>query len=465
MLEDKDRMESADSSTNNPGQPASQEVTPEAIAPAAPQAEPVTELQTEQVVESQAESPAMELPEIPAPTPGPAPVPLYNPPKPEPRTSGGGWRTFAAAVALVALSTAIGSGSTYYLMSQNQSNSRPIGVVETPVKTISQNSTIPVASAGNVIGDIFRDVSPAVVAVSVTSGFQGEGQGSGFVVDSRGYILTNYHVIEGADRISVKFVDGTTLAAKVIGTVKRKDLALLQVDPGNRTLIAAPLGDSDDVEVGEMAIAIGNPFGQEFTVTAGIISGLDREIEEEGAEAVVIPGAIQTDAAINPGNSGGPLINSRGEVVGINTAIDSPLRANVGIGFAVPINAAKEVLPNLIEGKKVQYAFLGVGLLDMDRQTARLLGTDVTYGAIVRSVQEGSAAEEAGLRAPTFDDSGYPKTADVIIEADGARIASANDLISLIARKKVGDQLTLVVLRGDERITLTATLGGREADE
>jgi len=468
MLDDKDRLPEIPSeglSLEKEQPSTAANATPEPAPAVESIVAPVQPTAQSQTGEPSAEHPAMELPEIPAPMAAPAPMPLYNPPKAEPRKpSSGGWKLFAAAVALVAVSTGVGSGTTYYFMSQQAENSRPIGVVDSSVKT-SANTVQLVDQNGNVIPEIFRSVRAAVVSIDVSSGqgfWQASGQGSGFVVDPRGYILTNYHVIDSAANVSVTFYDGTTLPAKVVGTLKRRDLAVLQVDPGTRTLVAAPLGDSDSVEVGELAVAIGNPFGQEFTVTAGIISALDRDIEEEGT---VVPGAIQTDAAINPGNSGGPLLNSRGEVIGINTAIDGTVGVNVGIGFAVPINAAKEALPSLIAGESVQYPFLGVGLDDMNAQGARQLGVDVTYGAVVTSVQPNSAAEAAGIQPPTYDNRGYVKSADVIIEADGTRINTSNDLIRVIARKNIGDRITLVVVRGDEEITLEATLGAAEAKE
>ncbi|MFZ5814914.1 MAG: S1C family serine protease [Bacillota bacterium] len=417
------------------------------------------------VEEPQQVEPALELPEIPAPAP--APAPLYSPPAPEPRRSGSGWRLFAAALALVVISTAVGSGTTYYLMSKYQQESRPIGysLIESPgMKAISQTTA---EAAASVVPSIYRRVAPSVVAITVSAGdgfFRSQGSGSGFVVDPRGYILTNYHVVDQAQRIQVKFVDGTTMNAKVVGTHRWRDLAVLKVEPGNRSLVAAPLGDSDQVEVGELAIAIGNPFGQEFTVTAGIVSALNREITEEG-NPVSIPGAIQTDAAINPGNSGGPLLNARGEVIGINTAIEGPVRGNVGLGFAVPVNLAKEILPKLIAGEKLQKPFLGVSLRDMNAQAAQLLGTDVREGTIVWGVEPGSAAEKAGLQPPTFDETNLLKSADVIVKANETEIRNTSDLINFIARQKIGDTITLTVVRGKERVTLQATLGAADIEE
>lgn len=405
---------------------------------------------------------AMELPEIPVTPVIYEGVPLPPPHEPKARKRGG-WKWFAAAVALVAVGAGVGSATTWTLAQQYMKAKTPIGyeLQSSGAKPVAQS----VSEVGaSVVPAIYKQVGPSVVSIVVSSGrgfSQAQGQGSGFVVDPRGYVLTNNHVIDGAKSINVKFVDGTSLPAKVIGTDPRKDLAVLQIDPGNRSLVVAPLGDSSKVDVGELAVAIGNPFGQEFTVTAGIVSALNRDIEEENG--MVIPGAIQTDAAINPGNSGGPLLNANGEVIGINTAIDGSagVRGNVGIGFAVPINAAKEILPTLMSGQKVQYPFLGVELRDLTEQAAKVLGTQETQGAVIWNVVADSAAAKAGLKAPTADASGFVTAADVVVEIDGKQITSADDLVKYVSSKKVGDAISMVVLRGGEKLTLQATLGAR----
>ncbi|MBP2019925.1 S1-C subfamily serine protease [Symbiobacterium terraclitae] len=411
-------------------------------------------------------SPELELPEIPASPEVPAApvVPLYSPPEPEQREPrrGTGWRMLAAAVALVMLSAAVGSASTYYLM-RNQQAAAPSGYQPNSPAQSLQPVVQTVAEAGaSVIPEIYKRVAPAVVAVDVV-GRQGwyrtAGSGSGFVVDPAGYILTNYHVVEYAQNITVKFLDGTALSATVVGTDRTSDLAVLKVDPGDKQLVVAPLGDSDQVQVGELAIAIGNPYGHEFTVTAGIVSALNREITEE---TTTIPGAIQTDAAINPGNSGGPLLNGRGEVIGVNTAISAPSQfsGNVGLGFAVPINTAKEILPTLMAGQDVQRPYLGVYLEDLNERYARLLGLDSTEGALVTQVLEGSAAEKAGLRNPETDRFGLV-SADVIVAVDGRKVANSSELVSRIGGYKVGDTVELTIIRDGQELTLKATLGAR----
>lgn len=411
-------------------------------------------------------NPVMELPEIPASMPETLPAPIVPEAAAEaaPKRSRSGWKLFAAALALVAFGAGIGSATTLVLSSQMRL-AAPVGyewAQTTGSKLVSDTTVDP-----SLIPAIYRKLGPSVVKIDVRtqSGWSsGSGSGSGFVVDSRGYILTNFHVINNATQIRVKFIDGTVMEGKVTGTDKYKDLAVIKVDPGNRSLIAAPLGDSDEVQVGELAIAIGSPFGQEFTVTAGIVSALNREIVgEDPTNPFGIKGSIQTDAAINPGNSGGPLINSRGQVIGINTAIDGPVRGNVGIGFAVPINAAKDILPTLIAGQKVQYAYLGVTMNDMTPELARILGVDVTEGALIREAHPDAPAGKAGLRSAGVNSRNQLVSADIVVEIDGKPIRSSKDLSDYVQTKRVGDTITLTVVRGKERLALTATLGDREA--
>jgi S1-C subfamily serine protease len=371
---------------------------------------------------------------------------------------GGFWKKAIAAVALVVVGAGAGAATTAGMMRQYMKERTPIGVPEnwltktTPVaQTIQEGTTV--------VTDVYKRVGPSVVSLDVRTA-RGGATGSGFVVDPAGYILTNHHVIEGARSIKVHFLDGTMLDGTVVGSDQFQDLAMVKVDPGNRTLVAAPLGDSDKTQVGELAIAIGAPFGVENTVTAGIISGLNRELEEPG---VKIKGVLQTDAAINPGNSGGPLLNARGEVIGINTAIEGPVQGNVGIGYAVPINTAKELLPELKQGNKV-YPWLGVQLDDLDEQKAKQLRMNITEGAIVVDVLEGTPAEKAGLQPPAATPRGVYVQADVIVSVDGKPVKNAQDLIDHIRSKKVGDTVSLEVVRGTQRLTLSATLAPRPAE-
>ncbi len=270
------------------------------------------------------------------------------------------------------------------------------------------------------------------------------GLGSGFVVNPDGYVVTNNHVVDGATEISVKLADGREFPARVVGRDPRTDIALLKVEA--RGLPTIHLGDSAALKVGEPVMAIGNPFGLEQTVTTGIVSATGRVIGEGPYDDF-----IQTDASINPGNSGGPLINGRGQVVGINTAIVSRSGGSVGIGFAIPVNLAKPVVSQLAAAGHVTRGWLGVGIQPLTADLAKSFKVTGTDGALVTSVSEGSPAAKAGL-----------KQGDVIVEYDGRPVARAGDLPRAVAETPVGRAVSLKVVRDGAPVTLTATVGRLE---
>jgi S1-C subfamily serine protease len=403
--------------------------------------------------------PMLELPEIPATT-APAvayPVVIESEPAPKPRR--GGWKMAAAAVLLVGMGAAVGSATTVGLSRSNL----PIGYQAPSMTQVSAGALA--AASPTLVSEVYKKAVPSVVTIKVTvkqGNKSGQATGTGFVVDPQGFILTNNHVIEGATKVTVKFVDGTLLDATVIGTDKSRDLAVLKVDPGNRKLIAAELGDSSTVQVGEIAIAIGTPFDNDFTVTSGIVSGLNRDIKEVN-NPFPIQGGIQTDASINPGNSGGPLLNANGQVIGINTAIDSPVGGSVGLGFAVPVNAAKEVLAQLEAGQTVQSTagYLGVSMQTIDETLATDLGLTVKAGVAISDVVAGSPAEKAGLKSSVTAANGQVTSVDVIVAIDGKAITTTDELAKIIQQHKSGDQVKLSVVRGTEHLEVTATLGSR----
>ncbi|MGC8972272.1 MAG: S1C family serine protease [bacterium] len=297
-------------------------------------------------------------------------------------------------------------------------------------------------------------VGPSVVNVSTRSRVQfffqaipQEGAASGVIISEDGYILTNNHVVEGAQQITVTLADGRTFDAKVVGRDPYTDIAVIKV--GATGLPAAKLGDSTNLKIGQIAIAIGNPFGLGKTVTAGIISALNRSITTESG--TIIEGLIQTDAPINPGNSGGALVNSSGEVIGINTAI---YQGAQGIGFAIPIHLARSIAEQIISKGYASHPWMGVYLDTVDAQISAYYRLPVDYGAIIMDVVRNSPADKSGI-----------KRGDIIVEFNGEKITTADDLVVRVMRCKVGDKVKLGIVRGDQRLTIEVTLEERPRGE
>src|SRR4051812_22265862 len=296
---------------------------------------------------------------------------------------------------------------------------------------------------------------------------RGEATGSGFVIDRSGNILTNAHVVDGAVKVTVQFSDDKTVDAKIVGKDTSTDLALLKVDPDGLSLSPLALGSARSVEVGDPAIAIGNPFGLSRTLTTGVISAKQRRIEAPNGFA--IDNVLQTDAPINPGNSGGPLIDAAGRVIGINSQIETggSSRGNVGIGFAVPIDTALKVLPQLKSSGRVERAWLGGGSLTID---GRLRGLDlsVDQGALVQSVEHGSPAARADIKggdisAQMSDGTPVQLGGDIITAIDGKAVKSSDDLANAVIGRKPGDEVTLKVVRSGKADDVKVTLGKRPA--
>jgi putative serine protease PepD len=327
-----------------------------------------------------------------------------------------------------------------------------------------------VAAAPFALADIVDDVRRSVVAIRTTtvgstggsSGrqFRAEGEGAGIVIDVDGHILTNYHVIENADELSVLMWDGTVARAQVVGADPMNDLAVIRASIQPQRLTPARFGDSDAVRVGETVFAIGNPFQFDFSVTRGIVSGLGRESGSDSASRP-IRGVIQIDAAVNPGNSGGPLFNSRGEVIGINTAIHNPTqqRVFVGVGLAVPSNTALRFMPDMIAGRDITHPQLGISGLTLNALNASDVGVDVDRGVYVTGVAPDGAADSAGLRAASIGSGGaLLRGGDVITAIDGFEVPTMQELARLIDLHDVGDEITLTVVRGGERLEIIAKL-------
>ena len=285
--------------------------------------------------------------------------------------------------------------------------------------------------------------------------YRGRGLGTGVLIDSEGYILTNEHVVHGAEKLTVTLPDGREFKGKVRGADLRSDLAVVQIDA--KDLPVAPLGDSDQVKIGQWAIAIGNPFGfavggSEPTLTVGVISALNRTIRLGGGDRDY-SGLLQTDAAINPGNSGGPLVNIRGEVVGINVAIFSTTGGYQGVGFAIPVNTAKAILGDLIQGKKILYGWLGISAQEVTEELAQHFGLSSEEGIIVANVLQGSPAQKAGL-----------KDGGVLVGFDGQPIKDLRAFLKYVARSKVGQKVVLDVMRDRKQIAVNVEVGERPAD-
>ena len=290
----------------------------------------------------------------------------------------------------------------------------------------------------------------------------GTATGSGFVVDKQGTIITNAHVVEGAREVQVRFdEDDDFVDAKLAGSDPSNDLAVLKIDPDDATLVPLPLGDSSKVAVGDAAIAIGNPFGFSRTVTTGIVSALQRQIE--APNGFPIRNVIQTDASINPGNSGGPLLDGQGRVIGINSQIATGgSSGSVGIGFAVPVNTAKEVLPQLKKGGEVQRAYLGIEMAELNDEIADDLNLPVKRGALIQTIVEGGPADDAGLRGGrTPAGEALVAGGDVIVEVDGKKVESPDDVADAVGGKKPGDEVTIEYYRGDDKRSAEVKLGKR----
>jgi 2-alkenal reductase len=296
--------------------------------------------------------------------------------------------------------------------------------------------------------------------------FYQEGQGSGFVWDQEGHIVTNNHVVEGADEVEVVFWDDTVIEGNVIGTDPDSDLAVVKVDLPAEDLHLVELGDSEELKVGQMAIAIGNPFGQAGTMTRGIISALGRTFRP-GSSPFAIPEMIQTDAAINPGNSGGPLLDSQGRVIGINTLILSRSGSSSGVGFAVPVNMAKQVVPVLIEEGEYKYAWLGITGTDLTLDIVEAMDLPPgTRGALVIEVGQGGPADGAGLRGSTetVEIKGRPLQVggDIILAIDGTPVRDMDDVIVyLVQNTQPGQEVDLSILRDGQEQKLTVALEER----
>ena len=375
-----------------------------------------------------------------------------------------GWAKAGALVgaALLGGVVAVGLGQTF-----------ESGSTTTVIREIQSGTTEPAAfpaNGGKKISDIYEGAKHGVVQVTstsvVSSSFFGaqeqQAQGSGFVIDKDGHVVTNYHVVEGAKKVQVSFSDEEQMDATVVGSDPSTDIAVLKIQGAmSRSLTPLALGDSSVVKVGDAVVAIGNPFGLERTVTAGIVSALQRRIQ--APNGFQIDEVIQTDAAINHGNSGGPLLNANGDVIGVNAQIETESGGNVGIGFAIPIDTVKDVAGQLIKEGKVEHAYLGVELTTITSDLASNFRVPVDKGALIQHVRDGSPAADAGLQGGTTQVVLAGQTfwlgGDVVTKVDGQAIETSDQLASVVTSKQPGDSLDLEVHRGQETLNVKVELG------
>jgi putative serine protease PepD len=344
-----------------------------------------------------------------------------------------GAASVGAVVAILAVSGVFDNGST------TTQSSAP-NTATTPAPTTSVST--PVAASS--VTSIYQRVSKGVVFVENDQGGRAAGSGSGFVIDDAGHIVTNEHVVENGSSFKVRFGEnGDPIPAKLLGADKSNDLAVLQIDPSKAggELRPVQLGSSSSLQPGQPTVAIGSPFGLEGTVTSGIVSALNRTIQAPNGFS--ISGAIQTDAAINPGNSGGPLLDGQGRVIGVNSQIASQSGSNSGVGFAIPVDQVKRVVPFLEQGDKVPHAYLGVGS-----------GDAPAGGALIGQIVAGGPADKAGLRE-----------GDRVVDIGGQPVRAADDLSAAVNDHKPGEKVQVTVERGGQRRTLTVTLGTQPANQ
>ncbi len=318
---------------------------------------------------------------------------------------------------------------------------------------------------------VYEKVADGVVNITSTAVqmdfffnvFPTQGSGSGSIIDSKGHILTNHHVVANAQKLEVTLADESKWPAKLVGSDPDNDLAVIKIDAPKEKLKVIPMGDSKQLRIGQKVLAIGNPFGLERTLTTGIISSLGRTIRSE--TGILMEDIIQTDAAINPGNSGGPLLNSEGEIIGINSAIISPSGGSVGIGFAIPVNVARRIVPELIAKGYVTYPYFGATIMPLFPEVAKYLKLKVEKGAMIAEVVKGGPADKAGLKGGSqrvqVGNMIVIAGGDIVVKVDQHDVKTNDELIRYIREKKPGDTIVLQVYRKGDFVDVKVALGER----
>ena len=338
-----------------------------------------------------------------------------------------------------------------------------------PAQPVQFTGSVSPDEANNI--EIYQRLNPAVVNItSVTYEYNWflepvpqQGTGSGSIIDTKGHVLTNYHVVKDAQELSVSLADGVSYKGKIVGADPENDLAVIKFEPNGSAVAVIPLGSSAHLRVGQKVLAIGNPFGLDRTLTTGIISGLGRPVKTESG--IVIREMIQTDASINPGNSGGPLLNSKGEMIGINTMIFSPSGGSVGIGFAVPVETARRVLPDLMRFGKVQRGWIDITPVQLFPRLVSYASLPVPEGILVSEVAPGSLAEQAGLRggkeAVRYGRSLFYLGGDIIVEVDKMPVTALTELLGALEDNKPGESVEVKIIRNRKPVLLTVKLSQR----
>jgi len=379
--------------------------------------------------------------------------------------------TFMAILASVVVSALVAIAVVNVWPGDNESSPAASSTTDTSSSTpvVASGDQASLNSACLPANEVYQRLRPSLVEITSTASGrfgQSEGMGSGIIVDEQGFILTNYHVVSAADNLEVTLADGSTASATLVGHDPGNDLAVIRIDPPAGGLTAAPLGDADELQVGDPVFAIGNPFGLEATFTEGIVSALDRTYST-GSGTRPLRNMIQTDAAVNPGNSGGPLVNCYGQVVGINTLLENPTgqSVNVGIAFAVSASTAERYLADMLAGETISHPWLGIAGRELTPALSEDLDLSVTEGVYVVTVAQNSPAEEAGLHPALrsenqiLDASSLPPGGDVILAVDGKAVTDVDQLADYLdSEKRAGDTVALDVLHNGKESTIEATL-------
>ncbi|MEK6282365.1 MAG: trypsin-like peptidase domain-containing protein [Acidobacteriota bacterium] len=372
------------------------------------------------------------------------------------------YRISARQILAIALISALFAAGAVALVERFSNKFQPSGAAFTEGAPVVITNAAAADELNNI--EVYKKLSPGVVNVHSTSyarDFFGyveprEGSGSGSVIDQEGHILTNHHVIEGAQKVAVSFGGQRNYAATVIGRDPDTDLAVIKlVERPREPLTVVPLGNSDKLEVGQKVLAIGNPFGLDRTLTTGVISGLQRPIRASNGRP--IEGAIQTDASINPGNSGGPLLDSQGRMIGINSQILSPTRGSAGVGFAVPVNIAKRIVPQLVRSGEVKRPKLAINSRDVEWLKSQI-EVPVSEGVMIWQVAPGGAAANAGLRGLTHTENGDVELGDIIVGIDDEKLANSDDLYRAMDKHQFGDTVQVQIVRNGRRMTVPVRL-------